>query len=56
MFFHRSRIKQNVHNKVVIDNKELIKVESAKCLGVIIDRKLNWIDHITHVKIKFLKA
>ena len=50
MIFHRSRIKQNVYNKVAIDNKELIKVESAKYLGVIIDRKLNWIDHITHVK------
>ena len=25
MIFHRSRIKQNVNNKVVIDNKELIK-------------------------------
>ena len=50
MIFHRSRIKQNVNNKVVIDNKEWIKVESAKYLGVIIDRKLNWIDHITHVK------
>ena len=56
MIFHRSRIKQNVNNKVVIDNKELIKVESAKYLGVIIDRKLNWINHITHVKIQFLKA
>ena len=47
MIFHRSRIKQNVNNKVVIDNKEFIKVESAKYLGVIIDRKLNWTHHIT---------
>ena len=50
MIFHRSRIKDNVSNKVVIDNKELIKLESAKYMGVIIDRKLNWIDHITYVK------
>ena len=50
MIFHRSRIKENVSNKVVVDNKELIKVESAKYLGVIIDCKLNWIDHITYVK------
>ena len=49
MIFHRSRIKQNVNNKVVIDNKEFIKVESAKYLDVIIDRKLYWIDHITYV-------
>ena len=56
MIFHRSRIKDNVSNKVVIDNKELIKVESAKYLGVIIDRKLNWIDHITYVKNKISKC
>ena len=56
MIFHRSRIKNNVSNKVVIDNKELIKVESAKYLGVIIDRKLNWIDHITYVKNKISKG
>ena len=30
MIFHRSRIKENVSNKVVINNKELIKVE-IKC-------------------------
>ena len=42
--------------KVVIDNKELIKVESAKSLGMIIDRKLNWIDHITYVKNKISKV
>ena len=56
MIFHRSRIKQNVNNKVVMDNKELIKVESAKYLGVIIDRKLNWIDHIMHVKTNISKG
>ena len=56
MIFHRSRKKENVSNKVVIDNKELTKVESAKYLGVIIDRKLNWIDHITYVKNKISKG
>ena len=50
MIFHRSRIKPNVINKVVIDNHELTQVNSAKYLGVIIDRKLNWIDHIAYVK------
>ena len=56
MIFHRFRIKDNVSNKVVIDSKELIKVESAKYLDVIIDRKLNWIDHITYVKNKISKG
>ena len=31
-------------------------VESAKYLGIIIDRKLNWIDHITYVKNKISKG
>ena len=56
MIFRRSGINQNVHNKEIIDNQELIKVKSAKYLGVIIDRKLNWIDHITHVKNKISKG
>ena len=47
MIFHRSRIKSNVINRVVIDNHQLTQVNSAKYLGVIIDHKLNWIEHIS---------
>ena len=58
MIFHRSRIKPNVINKVVIDNHELTQVNSAKYLGVITVRILNWIDHNYRVckKIKYLKV
>ena len=56
MIFHRSRIKPNVINKVVIDNHQLIQVNSAKYLGVIIDHKLNWIEHISYVKSKMSKG
>ena len=56
MIFHRSRIKPNVINKVVIDNHELTQVNSAKYLGVIIDHKLNWIEHISYVKSKMSKG
>ena len=56
MIFHRSRIKPNVINKVVIDNHELTQVNSAKYLGVIIDHKLNWIEHILYVKSKMSKG
>ena len=55
MIFHRSRIKSNVINKVIIDNHELTQVNSAKYLGVIIDHKLNWIERILYVKSKFSK-
>ena len=40
---------------VVIDNLKLIKVDSVKYLGVIIDHKLNWIEHISSVKYKISK-
>ena len=56
MIFHRSRIKPNVINKVVIDNHELTQVNCAKYLGVIIDHKLNRIEHISYVKSKMSKG
>ena len=34
----------------------LNKVNSAKYLGVIIDRRLNWIDHIAYIKNKISKG
>ena len=52
MIFRLSIIKPNVINKVVIDNHELSEITSAKYLGVIIDHKLNWIEHISYVKSK----
>ena len=51
MIFHRSRIKPNVINKV-----EITQVNSAKYLRVIIDHKLNWIEHISYVKCKMSKG
>ena len=55
MIFHRSRIKSNSIGSIIIDNTELIKVDYAKYLGVIIDHKLNWIKHIAYVKIRSLR-
>ena len=56
MIFHRSRIKPNVINRVVIDNHQLTQLNSAKYLDVIIDHKLNWIEHISYVKSKMSKG
>ena len=39
-----------------MDNITLSKVSSIKYLGVIVDHKLNWIDHITYVKSKISKG
>ena len=56
MIFYRSRTNPNVINKVVIDNHDLTPVKSAKYFGVIIDLKLNWIEHISYVKSKISKG
>ena len=45
MVFHRARIKQG-YNKITIRNTEISSVRSTKFLGVIIDDKLNWKEHI----------
>ena len=54
MIFHRARLKitEDINLNLIMDNITLSKVSSIKYLGVIVDHKLNWIDHITYVKSK----
>ena len=55
MLFHRARIKGN--NLVVkINDSVLNRVNSMKYLGVIIDHKLKWCEHISYVKNKVSKG
>ena len=35
---------------VIMDHSTLTKVISLKYIGVIVEHKLNWINHITYVK------
>ena len=59
MMFHRTRIKEkyiNNNHKVQIQNQNLSSVNNTKFLGVIIDKKLNWVDHITFIKNKISKS
>ena len=49
MIFHRSRIKSNSIGSILLDSANLIKVDYVKYLGVIIDHKLNWIEHIAYM-------
>ena len=54
--FHRARIK--LHNssiKIKIDEANIIEVQCIKYLGVILDNKLSWIQHISYVKSKISK-
>ena len=51
--FHRTRIKQKciINNpRLQIRNQNITSVNNTKILGVIIDNKLKWLDHITFIK------
>ena len=57
MMFHRTRIKnKKVEDRVHIGGKNLVNVNNTKFLGVIIDSKLNWSDHIRNIKNKVSKS
>ena len=55
MVFHRGRRKFKHNIELVINDMKIRETTSIKYLGVIIDSKLNWIDHITYVKNKVAK-
>ena len=55
--FHRARMKlPNNSIKLKIDNTNIKEVQSIKYLGVILDNKLSWIQHISYVKSKISKG
>ena len=57
MLFHRTRIKHKVHeDRIHISGSNLVKVNNIKFLGVIIDSKLIWSDHIRYKKKKISKS
>ena len=56
MMFHRTRIKNKKVDRVHICGKNLANVNNTKFLGVIIDSKLNWSDHIRYIKNKISKS
>ena len=55
MVFHRGRRKYLGDVELFIDNIKINETITMKCLGVIIDAKLNWTSHITYVKTKLPK-
>ena len=57
MMFHRTRIKnKTVEDRVHICRKNLANVNNTKFLGLIIDSKLNWSDHIRYINNKISKS
>ena len=55
MVFHRARLKTTSID-ISINGSELKRVKCFKYLGLIIDQKLKWIDHIAHVKLKIAQG
>ena len=51
MVFHRARIKLT-NIDIVINGSKLQSVKCVNYLGLMVDQKLIWIDHIAHVKHK----
>ena len=43
-------------NFIVIDNQPVSRVSYTNFLGVIIDEKLNWSEHVNNLKIKLAKG
>ena len=55
MFFHGAIIKSN-NSAVKINDSVLNRVNNMKHIGVIIDHKLKWCEHISYVKNKVSKG
>ena len=49
MMFHRTRIKHKLRN-ITICGTNVSYTKNTKFLGVIIDKKLRWSDHINYIK------
>ena len=56
MIFHRARIKNKYENTVQIQGNIIDHVNATKFLGIIIDNKLNWSDHINYIQNKISKS
>ena len=57
MMFHRTRIKHKApENNVHISGNNIVCVTNTNFLGLIIDSKLNWSDHIPYIIIKMSKS
>ena len=59
MMFHRTRIKQKcliTNPRLQIRNQNITSENNTQILGVIIDNKLKWLDHVTFIKNKISKS
>ena len=54
MVFHRARRKVD-HKDIILNNSILQQVHFTNFLGIIIDDKLKWANHISYIKNKIAK-
>ena len=57
-FFHKPSQKENISlllPKLIIDNYEIQRTESIKFLGVLLEEKLSWKEHIKYSENKIAK-
>ena len=56
MVLHRAKLQIDKHAAIKMNDVCLQRTNSLKYLGVIIDHKLNWTQHIAHVRNKVSKG
>ena len=57
MIFHRARIiLPDTDYPIIMNNSSLFNIKNHKYLGVILDSKMSWIQHIAYVKNKVAKG
>ena len=56
IFGNSAKIKKIKNCEIILDNVKILRTETAKFLGVVIDENLTWKDHINYVKNKIAKS
>ena len=56
MMFHRTKIKKKNRKQIIICGNDINYASSTKFLGVIIDNKMSWAEHILYIKNKISKS
>ena len=56
MIFSRAKSKANLSVNLKIDGENLLEVEKTKFLGVIIDNRLSWRDHVNYISGKIARG
>jgi len=56
IYFGYKSIPSDSENKLQIDQETIAEVDNTKFLGVFIDKKLTWVQHVNHTSLKIAKS